>query len=92
MAIRVLRGKIVLVPFPFTDLSDVKVRPALAVSRSGRSDGDVMITFIGTYRGQALEQSDLLIENTHPDFAGTGLKSSSFIRLGKLMTLESGIL
>ncbi len=81
------RGTIVLVPFPFTDSSSSKVRPALVVSRSDRADRDVMLAFIGTHRGQPLDLSDLLVPDTHPEFRLTGLKVTSLIRLGRLMTL-----
>ena len=86
------RGVIVLALFPFTDLSDVKKRPALVVSESGRSDGEAILAFIGTYRGQRLAASDCLLPNSHPDFQPTGLKETSFVRLGKLTTLDSTLL
>jgi len=86
------RGTMVLAPFPFTDLSSLKLRPALLVSRSDRADNDVVVAFIGSYRGQVLATADLLIEASHTDFASTGLKASSFIRLDKLATLDGSIL
>jgi hypothetical protein len=42
------RGAVVLTPFPFTDLSGQKVRPALVVSRSDRGGRDVLLAFITT--------------------------------------------
>ena len=39
------RGTVVLTPFPFTDLSGQKVRPALVVSRSDRPGSDVLLAF-----------------------------------------------
>ena len=86
------RGTVVLAPFPFTDLSGQKVRPAVVVSRSDRSGRDVMLAFITSHRGHPLSATDLLIEDTHPDFAGTGLKTKSVIKLNKLVTVESAIL
>lgn len=86
------RGTVVLSPFPFTDLSGRKTRPALVVSRSDRSGSDVMLAFITTYVGSPLSASDLLIETTHPDFAPTGLKRSSVVKLDKLITVERSIL
>ena len=85
-----MRGTIVLVPFPFTDLSDAKIRPALVVSRSERADNDVVLAFIGTYRGQTIGADHLLVEDSHPDFGRTGLKVSSIILLDRLMTLSGG--
>src|SRR5687767_9785377 len=86
------RGAIVLVPFPFTDLSNVKIRPALVVSRSDRIGPDVLLAFIGTYQGQVLQATDFLVEDSHPDFAQSGLKKSSFIRLDKLVAIDFSIL
>lgn len=77
------RGTIVLTPFPFTDLSGQKVRPALVVSRSDRPGSDVVLAFITAYRGHPLLTTDLLVEDSHPDFAQTGLKKSSVIKLDK---------
>ena len=82
------RGTVILLPFPFADLSDTKIRPALVVSRSDRSDSDVIVAFIGTYRGQALADGDLLIGERDPNFRHTGFKVASVVRLGRLATLS----
>ena len=42
------RGTIILTPFPFTDLTKNKVRPALVVSSNKRNDNDVIIAFISS--------------------------------------------
>ncbi|MBI3800036.1 MAG: type II toxin-antitoxin system PemK/MazF family toxin [Deltaproteobacteria bacterium] len=86
------RGTVVLTPFPFTDLSGQKVRPAVVVSRSDRPGSDVLLAFITTHRGPPLSATDLLIEDSHPDFGRTGLKRSSVIKLDKLVTVETTIL
>jgi mRNA interferase MazF len=39
-------GSVVLVPFPFTDLSDRKRRPALVISPDGFDDEDVVFCAI----------------------------------------------
>jgi mRNA interferase MazF len=88
----VKRGTVVLAPFPFTDLSGQKVRPAVVVSRSDRSGRDVVLAFLTTHRGQPLSMSDILIEEGHPDFKQTGLKAPSVIKVDKLVTVESAIL
>ena|SRR5437867_2403074 len=85
------RGTVVLTPFPFTDLTGRKVRPALVVSRSDRPGSDVILAFISTYRSQVLLTTDLLVEATHGDFGATGLKTSSVIKLDKLVTVETSV-
>lgn len=81
-----------MTPFPFTDLSGQKVRPALIVSRSDRTGSDVLLAFISGHRGGTLQPTDLLIEDTYADFAQTGLKKSSVVQLDKLVTVERTIL
>ena len=86
------RGTIVLVPFPFTDLSGQKLRPALVVSRSDRPGSDVVLAFITTYHDLPLLKSDLLIEKKAADFFQTGLKTSSIVKSDKLVTVDTAIL
>lgn len=86
------RGTVVLTPFPFTDLSGQKVRPALVVSRSDRSDNDVLLAFITSRRNPTPVKSDLLVEISHPDFARTGLKVTSAVKFDKLVTIELSVL
>lgn len=86
------RGTIVLTPFPFTDLSGQKVRPAVVVSRSDRQGRDVLLAFITGQQQPPLSKTDLLIEDSHSDFGRTGLKKSSIVKLDKLVTIETSIL
>lgn len=86
------RGTIVLTPFPFTDLSGQKVRPAVVVSRSDRQGRDVLLAFISGQQPSSLSQTDLRIEDSHRDFGQTGLKKSSIVKLDKLVTIEISIL
>lgn len=86
------RGTIVLTPFPFTNLSGQKVRPAVVVSRSDRQGRDVLLAFITGQQPSALTPTDLLIADSHPDFPQTGLKKTSVIKFDKLVTIETSIL
>jgi len=86
------RGTVVLTPFPFTDLSGQKVRPALVVSRSDRLDRDTLLAFITSRQNPELAKSDLLVEDSRPDFAQTGLKVTSVVKLDKLVTVERSII
>ena len=85
------RGTIILTPFPFTDLSGQKVRPALVVSRSDRPGSDVLLAFITSQQSSVVSPTDVLIDRAHPDFASTGLKVSSVVKLEKLVAIERSI-
>jgi len=75
-------GTVVLVPFPFTDLSGSKVRPALIISRSLPGD-DVTVLFISS-KGSISGKYDVLVAPSKLN----GLKAPSCIRCSKLATLD----
>lgn len=68
------------------------MRPALVVSRSDRPGSDVVLAFITASRSHPLPTTDLFVEDSHPDFAQTGLKRSSIIKLDKLVMVETPVL
>lgn len=75
-------GKIVLIPFPFTDLSGAKVRPAVIISNKPIGD-DVVVVFISS-NIKKLREFDVLIRKNSKN----GLKSDSIIIVSKIATLE----
>jgi len=85
---RLKRGDVVLVPFPFTDLTAEKLRPAVIVS-SDPQELDVVIAFISSIvpLGE-LPATDFLLVPNHPDFPRTGLKKASVFKMNKLLTIE----
>ena len=78
-----MKGKIVLIPFPFTDLTTAKLRPALVIHEGKR---DVIVAFISSKTSQ-LSDVDVLILRGHPEFVQTGLKTDSILKLDKLATV-----
>ena len=78
------QGDLVLVPFPFTDLSGSKVRPALVLVSTSL---DVTLAFITTQL-QWQEPTDLLLSPT----ALNGLKKVSLVRLSKLATIDTDLI
>ena len=82
-------GKIVLVPFPFTDLTSTKIRPALIVSNDNSSD--VIVAFI-TSKSKKLVKTDYVIGQSDVDFKETGLKTDSVIVLNKMATINKKII
>ena len=91
MASRFGRGDVVLAPFPFSDLSGSKVRPALVVS-SGTIGNDVILVAISSIVRASLVASDFLLETTHSDFPATGLKVRSVFRAHNLTTIEASLI
>lgn len=73
-------GAVVLVPFPFSDLSASKLRPALILADAGK--GDWILCQI-TSKPYA---DDTAIELASADFAQGGRKLISYARPGKLFT------
>lgn len=79
-----MKGKIVLVPFPFTDLTSAKLRPALVIYEG---DKDVILVFISSKIPSELSEADILITKNHSGFKTAGLKVDSVIRLDKIATV-----
>lgn len=65
-----MKGKIVLVPFPFTDLSSRKLRPALVLHEGNR---DVVVAFISSRLPTEKCSTDVMIYEESKDFKGTRL-------------------
>lgn len=86
------RGKIVLVPFPFTDLSSSKIRPALIISEPEYAGKDVIVVFISSKIPKKIGSTDYLLKTEASFFKQTGLKVSSVIRGNKVATLDKRII
>ncbi len=86
-----IRGDIVLVNFPFSDLSQTKLRPALVVWVSPNGE-DVVVCAITSQNLKTLEPEDFLIDTTDPEFAETGLRVASKVRVTRVVTLRQSLL
>ncbi|GIM46962.1 hypothetical protein DNHGIG_25110 [Collibacillus ludicampi] len=87
-----IRNKIVLVPFPFDDLSSVKVRPAVCLTEPIGPHQHVILAFITSRIPDDLQTSDIVLEQGTSVFEPTGLKVTSTIRLHRLMTVTTSYL
>lgn len=85
------RGSIVLVPFPFTDLSNYKIRPALVISNP-EDESNILLAFITSVIYAHLKETDYKINRSDPFFNETGLKSDSIIKCNKLATISKKII
>lgn len=73
-------GAVVLVRFPFSDLSQAKLRPALALADVGRDDWILCQITSNAYGDPRA------IILTDADFASGSLQATSYARPGKLFT------
>lgn len=79
-------GEVVLVPFPFSDLSQSKVRPAVVLADAGRGDWVLCQVTSSPYGDPTAVALDAA------DFAAGGLLVASYARPGKLFTAHAGLL
>ena len=79
------RGDLVLVKYPFTDLSSEKLRPAFVIIPEDE-EGDLLLAFITSI---AIKKNsfDILISKN-----GTGLHKDSILRLKNIMTIHKSLI
>jgi mRNA interferase MazF len=85
-------GQIVLFRFPRADLSEGKLRPALLLSEVPGPYEDWLICMISSQVHQRIDGFDELIKEGDEDFARSGLKATSVIRIGRLAVVEGEML
>ena len=87
-----IKGKVVLVPFPFDDLSTTKVRPAVCLTEPIGPHRHVVLAFITSQILPDLLETDLVLDAKQADFSMTGLRVSSTLRLHRLMRVSTTII
>ena len=87
-----IKHKVVLVPFPFDDLSSSKVRPAVCLTEAIGPYRHVVLAFITSRIPDEPLETDLVIAADAEDFAETGLRVSSTLRLHRMITVTSSII
>ena len=83
------QGDVVLVSFPFTDLTSAKKRPALVISpdRFNRENQDLILVAITSQ----LAEDEYGFPLADTDFAGGRLPKKSMIKLTKIFTIHSSL-
>lgn len=77
------QGDVVLVPFPFTDFSGVKTRPAVVVSNDVFKGEDVILCAVTSQKAGVQE-----VEITDIDLAAGRLPVVSYVRYGKVVSMK----
>ena len=85
-------GQVVLFRFPQTDLEGGKLRPALLLGRLPGAYEDWLICMISSQLRHYVAGFDELVQESDVDFAESGLKVPSVIRVGRLAVVADEIL
>lgn len=78
-------GAVVLVPFPFSDLSNAKLRPAIVLAAAGRDDYVLCQVTSNPYA------DPLAIRLGEDEFTEGSLQKISYARPGKLFTAHESL-
>jgi mRNA interferase MazF len=76
-----MKGKIILIPVPYTDLTAAKLRPAMVIFEGKQ---DLIVAAITTTMFNILPEWDVVVSMKDPEFFKTGLKAASVLKLTKI--------
>ena len=79
-------GSVILIPFPFSDLSQSKLRPAIVLATPGYDDGILCQITSKSYADSRA------IQLNNQDFSNGSLKVISYARPSKLFTASSTLI
>jgi mRNA interferase MazF len=79
-------GSVVLIPFPFSDLSEAKLRPAVVLAEAGRSDWILCQITSNPYGDTHV------VKMTDHSFNSGSLRVTSYARAGKLFTANQDLM
>jgi mRNA interferase MazF len=79
-------GSVILIPFPFSDLSQSKIRPALVLADAERGDWILCQITSKPYADRRAVQLD------RADFVSGGLELTSYVRPGKIFTANETLM
>ena len=85
-------GQVALLRFPQADLAAGKLRPVLLVCRAPGPYDDWLVCMVSSQLRQSVDGFDEVIENADEDFARSGLKTASVLRISRLAVVDGAVL
>jgi mRNA interferase MazF len=82
-------GAVMLLPFPFSDLSQSKLRPAVVLADAGRGDWVLCQVICQVTSKPYGDPAAVILDAT--DFSAGSLRVQSFARPGKLFTANDSL-
>ncbi len=85
-------GDVVLLPFPFTDLSTIKQRPAVVISSSrfNKTHSDIVVAAITSHIAGTVFKTDYRIPKD--DQIHGGLPKPSLVKCSKVVTIDQRLI
>src|SRR5665213_3532540 len=77
-------GTIILVPFPFSELTNIKVRPAVVIGLTKDKYADLIVCAISSVIPEAQNKNEMLLK---PDSVNN-LRVESIIKIDRIVTLK----
>lgn len=78
-------GDIVLIPFPFSELTNIKIRPACVIGTTNDKYKDLIVSAISSVVPESLNPNEILLNPTSLN----KLKVSSILKVDRIVTLKS---
>jgi mRNA interferase MazF len=85
-------GQVVLFRFPQTDQAAGKLRPAVVLRRLPGPYDDWLICMVSSQLNHATPRFDEVMAETDADFAVSGLKTASVIRICRIAVVDRKVL
>ncbi|MEX0676766.1 MAG: type II toxin-antitoxin system PemK/MazF family toxin [Pirellulales bacterium] len=86
---KVSRGDVVLVDYPYSDRTGSKVRPTVVVSTDElHAEDDAVIAAITSVVRPRLKSSELFIDTSKPHARGSGLLADSVVECWNVMVID----
>jgi len=89
--VKLARGDVVLLPFPFASSAGTKVRPGVVIQcddMNGRLANTVVVQVTTNIRFVGREPSHVLVDPSTPDGSSSGLLGPSSISCANLATID----
>ena len=77
-------GNIILVPFPFSELTNIKVRPAVVISTTKDKYEDVIVSAISSVIPDSISANEIIIESNSVN----NLRVKSVLKVDRIVTKE----
>lgn len=77
-------GDIILIPFPYAELQNVKVRPAVVIPETADKYKDLVVSAISSVVPDSLDPNEILINPSHTN----KLRVQSVIKVDRIVTLK----